>query len=235
MERQIFLRTCKQASACSVLLLAAFSFVSCGSKTPVPPPPPVPAPAVVKPPTPPASPVAAPAVADPDARARPVLDVLSMLNKHAQTANASQKIGFELPESAINDYLSYSLRTRPRPGLNAVHVGLLPANQISLEVEVDFDVVRTWDTGIPDMVRSLLKGKQTLRMNLEFTVENAQVTIKWKDAQGPGAAALNAALAGLLRAVGQHQPEAYDPTKPIPLPYGLKRIWTEKQILAGET
>jgi hypothetical protein len=39
----------------------------------------------------------------------------------------------------------------------------------------------------------------------------------------------------VLQALGSHQPESYDTAKPIPLPYGLKRIWTDKQLICGET
>ena len=45
----------------------------------------------------------------------------------------------------------------------------------------------------------------------------------------------NAILNTVLQSLGAHQPEGYDTTKPIPLPFGLKRIWTEKQAVGGET
>ena len=42
-------------------------------------------------------------------------------------------------------------------------------------------------------------------------------------------------MTALLQAIGAHQPEAYDPAKPLPLPFGLKRIWIGKQSILGET
>jgi hypothetical protein len=171
-------------------------------------------------------------------RAKPVIDLLATLAKFDREGrDPAQKIGFELPESAINDYLAYSLRVKPRPGIVAVRVSLLPKNQVALEVEIDFDSIVKWNSWTPpDFLRSMLSGRQTMRLNVEFAVNNGRVIMNWKDAQGPGGSAiLNNIAAGLLQAIGLHQPESYDTTQPIPLPFGLKRIWTEKQLIGGET
>jgi hypothetical protein len=42
-------------------------------------------------------------------------------------------------------------------------------------------------------------------------------------------------MSAVLQALGSRQPESYDTAKPIPLPFGLKRIWTGKQSIYGET
>jgi hypothetical protein len=211
-----------------LMLTAIFGLLSCGSKTP----PAAPTPAAVKQQLPEAA-----TPPDPNAAARPVLDVLASLTKFDQTGrNPAEKISFELPEGAINEYLAYSLRTRPRPGIDAVHVSLLPENQMAVEVKIDFDAIWKWNSSMPAALHSLFKGKQTMRLNLEFAVHDGRVTLMWKDARAPnGGAVLNGAVAGLLQVIGAHQPEGYDPTRPIPLPYGLKRIWTNKQVFGGET
>jgi len=42
-------------------------------------------------------------------------------------------------------------------------------------------------------------------------------------------------MMGVLQTLGSRQPENFNPDKPIPLPFGLKKVWTEKQLLCGET
>ena len=172
------------------------------------------------------------------ARARPVMDLLAILAKFDRNGrDPAQKIGFELPETAINDYLAFSLHVKPRPGIEGARVSLLPKNRVALEVDIDFASIVQWNSWTPpDFLRSLLSGRQTVRLNAEFAVNNGRAIINWKDAQGPGGSAiLHNVAVGLLQAIGSHQPESYDTTQPIPLPFGLKRIWTEKQLIGGET
>jgi hypothetical protein len=38
----------------------------------------------------------------------------------------------------------------------------------------------------------------------------------------------------MIQIVAARQPEKYDTSKPLPLPFGLRRIWTEEQLTAGE-
>ena len=53
---------------------------------------------------------------------------------------------------------------------------------------------------------------------------------------GPdGKAMVGKVVSSLMQALGSRQPESIDPGKPSPLPFGLKRVWTEKQLLCGET
>src|SRR5215472_13095165 len=67
-----------------------------------------------------------------------VRDVLASLTRFDQDGrNPANKVSFELPEKAVNDYLVYALHEHPRPRISAITVTLLPGNQVSLSVEVD--------------------------------------------------------------------------------------------------
>jgi hypothetical protein len=116
-------------------------------------------------------------------------------------------------------------------------VTLLPRNQIVFEPEVDFAAVAPWFSGaVPDALKAFLGGGQNVRLSVEFEARDGAVTLKWKDAVLPGSQAISAnVFAVFLQTLGSQQPEAFDITKPIPLPFGLKRIWTDKQSLNGET
>jgi hypothetical protein len=167
-----------------------------------------------------------------------IQDLLTSLGKFDQEGRpAGRKVGFEIPERALNEYVAYTLRNRPRPGITSMTVMLLPKNQISSDIEIDFDAVQKWNPGIfPEAVRGFLTGKRTVHTDLKFEVKNGAVSFDLKDATGPdGKAIVNKVMTAVLQALGSQQPESYDTSKPIPLPFGLKRIWTDKQLLCGET
>src|ERR1041385_8123777 len=93
-----------------------------------------------------------------------IQDLLSSLGKFDQDGRpAGRKVGFEIPERALNEYLAYTLRNRPRPGISSMTVTLMPKNQISSDVEIDFDAVQKWSPGIfPEALRGFLTGKRTV-------------------------------------------------------------------------
>jgi hypothetical protein len=227
-------------------LLAVLGFSSGTSAQAPPAQPPVvaPGPPVTVPVAPKMPPATAPATAVAPASgestqgAMQVADLLASLTRFDHDGRlAAQKMGFEVPERAVNEYLAYSLRNRPRPGLSSVTVTLLPKNDISVVIEIDFSSVKQWAPELlPEPLRPLLNGRQTLQMNAHFESKNGTFTLTLKDVRGPDAKPLaNKVMNDLLQSLGSHQPESYDPSKPIPLPFGLKRVWTDKQEILGET
>ena len=204
--------------------------------------PPVTAPPVTAPATPKlkaaATPVtvAAPASGEFTQGAMQIVDLLASLTRVDPDGKA-RKIGFEIPERAVNEYLAYSLRNRPRPGISAITVTLLPKNDISATIEIDFSTVKQWAPEIlPEPLRPLLSGKRALQLNAHFEAKNGSFTFTVKDVHGPdGKPLANKIMTDVLQSLGSHQPESYDAARPITLPFGLKRVWTEKQAVLGET
>ena len=167
-----------------------------------------------------------------------IQDLLASLARFDQNGrDPSQKLGFEIPERAVNEYLAYILRTRPRPGISAITVTLLPKNEISGVVEIDFHAVTQWNPEmLPEPLRELLKGKRAIKVNARIQSTNGTYTFVIKDVHGPDGNLLpNKFVTDLLQSIGSRQPESYDTAKPMPLPFGLKRVWTEKQSVCGET
>jgi hypothetical protein len=167
-----------------------------------------------------------------------VLDLIDSLNKFDQAGrDPNHKLGFELPEKAINEYLAYSLHKKPRPGLGAVAVTFLSQNEVSVAFEVDFDSLGPWTVQkIPDQLRPVLTGKPAMRMTLQFDASNGLVNTTFKGGVGPDGSPLPPAIGfSLLQALELRQPEAADASKPYPLPYGLKRVWINKHSICGET
>jgi hypothetical protein len=182
--------------------------------------------------------VMAPASGESTQGAMQIVDLLASLARFDRDGRvAAQKIGFEIPERAVNEYLAYSLRNRPRPGIGAITVTLLPKNDISAVIAMDFNSIQQWDPEIlPEPLRGLLSGKRDIQVNAHFETTNGSFTFVLKDVHGPDGKLLsNKTMTNLLRSIGSRQPESYDAAKPIPLPFGLKRVWTEKQSVCGET
>jgi len=167
-----------------------------------------------------------------------VLDLMDSLNKFDQGGrDPNHKLGFELPEKAINEYLAYSLQKKPRPGLGAVAVTLLSQNEVSVAFEVDFDSLGPWTVQkIPDQLRPVLSGKPAMRMTIQFDASNGLLRTTFKGGVGPDGNPLPQAIGfSLLQALELRQPESVDASKPYPLPYGLKRVWINKRSICGET
>ena len=167
-----------------------------------------------------------------------IVDLLASLSRFDHDGRAQeQKIGFELPERAVNEYLAYSLRNRPRPGISAATVALLSGNSFQVTIEIDFSAVTQWAPDmLPEALRTVLTGKRIVKVNAHFESRNGTITFALKDVTGPDGKPFAAkVITDLMQSIGTRQPEAYDTAKPLPLPYGLKRVWTEKQSLLGET
>ncbi len=188
-------------------------------------------------PAPTAAPAADPPTGEITQGAMQVADLLVSLARFDQNGRVTQRIGFEIPERAVNEYLAYSLRNRPRPGISSIRVTLLPKNDIAATVEIDFSSVLQWNPEIlPEPLRPLLSGKLTVQLNAHFESGNGTFNLTLKDAHGPDGKILeNQIVSALMQAIGSHQPESYDAARPITLPFGLKRVWTDKQSLQGET
>jgi hypothetical protein len=236
----------RAAPAIALLAILGSLMGDSRAQVPAPPPPPreAPPPKEASAPKDAPAPKAAPAkeasasAGDSTPGVAMIQDLLAALGKYDQDGRPEkQKLGFDIPEAALNEYLAYTLRTRPRPGITALKVVLLPNNQVTSDLEIDFDAVQKWNPDIfPEVLRPLLTGKRTIHTDVKFEVKNGTLSFSLKDAQGPdGKAIVNKVMSAVLQALGSRQPESYDTAKPIPLPFGLKKIWTEKQMICGET
>lgn len=143
-----------------------------------------------------------------------------------------QQVYFELPESDINQYLAYSLRTAPRPGIEAAKVKLQEHNRVSASVVLNFDRIADWAPLISSLLQ--LSGERVLDVDIVFTVQDSALTFRLVDEAQNDAMGLRT-LQTLLHVLALQQPERYDISKPVPLPYGLQRLWTSNGMVAGGT
>ncbi len=149
-------------------------------------------------------------------------------------ARTHQRVDFQVSESEINEYMRYSLKASPRPGIDAVSVKFFPHNYVSTLTLVDFDAVERWKPGtIPALLRVALRGKKTVWLDFRFQAQRSQVTFSVEKAYY-GAMRLPAFFVErMIRMVAARQPEKYDTSKPLPLPFGLRQVWTANHVAAG--
>jgi hypothetical protein len=167
-----------------------------------------------------------------------ILQVLDWLGGYARGGrNPANKISFQLPESEVNEYLAYALRINPRPGLSSVTLKLLPNSEISSLVWIDFDALTKWNSWIlPTPLRPLLNGKKAVRVDAHLDAKNGSLNFTLKGAYGPaGAIIARKVMEDVMQSIGLHQRELYNTGQPIPLPFGLRSMGCEEQVLVGET
>jgi hypothetical protein len=163
----------------------------------------------------------------------PVEDMISTLSKYARAGLPSgQRVSFDFPEVLINSYLAFSLKANPRPGIESASVRFLPGNQIGVEAMLNMDVVAAH---LPKPNRSGLAGVQPAKVDLKFRTVDGKVTLTCERFILSDKALPEQLATGIVRVLGSIQPEKYNITQPIPLPYGLKRLTTSAGIISADT
>jgi hypothetical protein len=154
----------------------------------------------------------------------------------AKTRGAAQHVAFRLNEGEINEYLKYSLKATPRPGLDSVTVKLFPNNYVSTFTIVDFDAVERWkpDT-VPALLRPVLNGRKSVWVDYRFHAEDSQITFTVEKAYYQNIRLPAFFVQKMIAIVAARQPEKYDASKPLPIPFGLKRVQTAERVVEGET
>jgi hypothetical protein len=146
-----------------------------------------------------------------------------------------QPVKFQLTEAEINEYMQYSLKTAPRPGLQSVTMKLFPTNYVLTLAVVDFDAVEQWKPGtIPKLLRPMLSGKKSVWVDCRFQIKDGSGTFTVEKASYGDVRLPAILVAKMIEILAARQPEHYDTTKPLPLPFGVRQLWTTDHALAGQ-
>ena len=167
-----------------------------------------------------------------------ILGLFQQLNlaKNPPPGAKPPPVSFVLTEAEVNDYLAYSLKTNPRPGLDSTRVKFFPGNYISTFIELDFDAVEKWKPGtIPTLLRPVLGGKKAVWVDIRFAVNSSLATFTIEKAYYQSVRIPALVVEKMIQVVAARQPEKYDTSKPVPLPFGLKHAWTGAQKAGGNT
>ncbi len=164
-----------------------------------------------------------------------VLKLFADLNAAQQNPAAQRRVSFTLNEAELNQHFRHSLAVTPRPGIESIFVKIFPNNYISTFTMVDFDAVERWKPGtIPSLMKPVLSGKRTVWTDFRFQSDQGQAKFTVEKAYFEKIPIPAFVVNRVIEALGASQPEKYDTTAPLPLPLGLKKAWTEGNLLKGE-
>jgi hypothetical protein len=153
----------------------------------------------------------------------------------ARTQGKPRRVTFQLADAEINEYMRYALHATPRPGLESVTIKVFPQNYVSTFAVIDFDAVERWKPGtIPGMLRPVLSGKKSISVDYRFQTANAKITFSVEKASYQNVWVPAFVVEKLIQIIASRQPEKYDASKPLPLPFGLQRVWTGGHLIQGE-
>jgi hypothetical protein len=160
---------------------------------------------------------------------------LQTAQQHQAAGRAPERVNFRLSDTEINDYMVYSLRETPRPGLASITVKAFPNNYVSTFAVVDFDAVEHWKPGtVPALLRPVLNGKKAVWVDYRFQAWDGKITFTVEKAYFQNIHLPAVLVKKMIQIVAARQPERYDTAKPLPLPFGLRRVWTGDHSVAGE-
>src|SRR5579871_1187101 len=113
-----------------------------------------------------------------------VAKFLDLFDRLRAAQEKHQPVSFELTENEINEYLRYSLKTTPRPGLDSVTIKVFPKDYISTFTRVDFDAVEQWRPGtIPTVLKPILKGKKSIWIDFRIHADKSLMTFEVEKAR----------------------------------------------------
>jgi len=145
-----------------------------------------------------------------------------------------QHVSFKLSDAEIDEYMRYSLHAIPRPGLESVTVKFFPANYISTYTVIDFDAVERWHPGtIPSLLRPVLSGKKSIWVDYRINANNSKISFSVEKAYYQNLRLPAFFVEKMIQIVAARQPEKYDTSKPMEIPFGLQQVWTNDHVIEG--
>lgn len=162
------------------------------------------------------------------------LDLFDRLRAAQDPDGDHAHVAFKLSETEINEYMRYSLKTAPRPGLDSVTVKFFPKDYISTFTRVDFDAIEKWHPGtIPVVLRPILKGKKAILIDCRLHAEGSRMTFSVEKARYEDMYLPAFFVEKMIQLVAARQPEKYDTVRPMTMPFGLSKVWTNDHIIEG--
>ena len=166
-----------------------------------------------------------------------ILDLFQRLQTAQQSREkgAAGKVSFQFTDGEINEYMAYSLHAIPRPGVNSVTVKFFDNNYVSTFTMIDFDAVERWKPGtIPALLRPVLSGRKSVWVDVRFQASGGKATFSVEKAYFNDLRLPAFVVEKVIGVVAARQPEHYDTSRPLPLPFGLRAAWTRDHLVAGE-
>ena len=170
----------------------------------------------------------------PPAVATKFLDLFDRLRAAQDPDGSHEHVAFKFSEADVNEYLRYSLKATPRPGLDSLTVKFFANDYVSTFARVDFDAVERWHPGtIPAILRPILKGKRAILIDMRMHAVGSQVSFSVEKARYDDMFLPAFFVEKMIQLVAARQPEKYDTTKPMTIPFGLVKVSTSEHMVEG--
>jgi hypothetical protein len=155
--------------------------------------------------------------------------------EEANTRGQHQPVKFEFSDAEIDEYMRYSLKASPRPGVESVTVKVFPENYISTYTVIDFDAVERWKPGtVPAILRPVLNGKKSIWVDYRIQAHDSKIGFSVEKAYYQNVHIPAFLVNEVIKIVAARQPEKYDTSAPMPIPFGLKTMWTTEHVMHGQ-
>lgn len=164
-----------------------------------------------------------------------VAKVARLFEQLNEAMQSKRPVRFQLTEAEVNEYLRYARTANQRPGLDRLTVKLFPGNYVSVFASIDFDMVEQAKPGtVPPVLRPVLSGKKELSVDFRLNAAGGVATFPVEKAYFERIPLPAFVVEQLIQVIGARQPEKYDTSKPVPLPFGLRNVAIGEKSLAGE-
>jgi hypothetical protein len=168
------------------------------------------------------------------ARILDLFDRLRTVHERTVGGDRFQLVAFQLSESEINDYLAYALKANPRPGVSSISVKVSGNDYISTVTTVDFDSLEQWQPGtIPTLLRKVLKGQKSITVDFRIHADNSNMTFSVEKARFEDTPLPPVFVEKMIQIMAARQPEHYDTSRPLPIPFDVRKVWTTEHTLQG--
>lgn len=152
----------------------------------------------------------------------------------AQPAAARRHVSFALSDGEINDYMRYALRTTPRSGLDSSDRKSFPTTTFPpLRRSISMLSSAGGREPSPAVLRPILHSKQSIWVDYRFAAANSKVTFSVEKAYYDKLRLPSFFVEKMIQIVAARQPEHYDTSKRLLLPFSLRNVWTENQVVKG--
>lgn len=132
---------------------------------------------------------------------------------------------FIIPQSDLNAFIRQQIEQSRVAAVESISVTLASGAFDSTAV-VDFDKLQT-EEGVSSVLKSMFTGKQVLKLTGSVHGENGMVHYETESASMNGIPLPASVVDMLLSSIGKEQQPPFDPTKPFPLPQGVKTLTVE--------
>lgn len=152
-----------------------------------------------------------------------------------KAAGKPEHVAFDMTDAEVVEYFKYSLHATPRPGLDSFLAKFFPNNYVSTYIVIDFDAVEKWRPGtVPTLLKPVLSGKKSVLIDYRIDAKDYRMTFSVEKARFQDIAIPAFVVQKVIEIVASRQPEHYDTSKPIPIPFGLKNLWTTQGAMHGQ-